>query len=101
MRHFVEIVEPVEVAGEYNEIEKTWRVKSDAWADIIDSESDFQFILDGELVSANKVIKIRYTDELKDGDGIKQNGKIYRIANAENEKELNRYLILYLVNYHG
>ena len=101
MRHFIEIVEPVEVTGQYNELEKTWEVKSEAWADIIDSESDFQFVLDGELVSANKVIKIRYTDDLKEGDGIKQNGKIYRIANTENEKEMNRYLILYLVNYHG
>lgn len=101
MRHLFKIVEPQEQTGDYNEITRTWSEKGESWGEILDSETDYQFVLDGELVSVNKVIRIRFTPKLVDGDGIKHNNKVYRIANMDNEKELNRYLLLYLVAHHG
>ena len=102
MRHLLTLLKAEESTDEFNSVISTGLVSDGhAWADLIRSEVEQQFVFDGEVVVASRVFKIRFDPKVTDSTVIEYNNKRYSIVSIDNLEELNRFLILYLVSYNG
>lgn len=102
MRHLLTLLKSEESTDEFNSVISTGLVSDgQAWAELMRSEVEQQFVFDGEVVVANRVFKIRFDPKVTDSTVIEYNNKRYSIVSIDNLKELNRFLVLYLVSYNG
>lgn len=102
LRHRLEIYNPTLSVDDFNSTIKDYDnpvLIGSAWAEYLDSKTENEFIVNGESVVASLVFKIRYRSDLSDDSFVKYKGKRYKFLTVENEKELNRFLILYMVSY--
>lgn len=97
----IAILTKSETRGEFNEPVITWNESFSTWAEVGRSEEDRRFLVGGEEFITSLQIKVRYRGDIGDENMVRFNGKDFQIVSVENERQENRYLFLFLVDYSG